>query len=414
MTDQSAGGGQPQGKPANTTVELWRRHFLPGDSGHESASAGAALEGAAGGSSQTEDPVERIKSAKEAMIRLIKDQFGGDRALVDQVEKIAVTGAEAVAILKEPIAQLNAEHLSAFETIVAFDGTRPSFLLKEDAIDFGSSFNTANWKQDLTAHVTMLATLSACVGRVELNEEHMGTAFLVTPELAITNRHVAQLIARFEGDRVRLAPGVTVDFGREQWNGCKPRDTRAVKEIAFVGKDPIVRPIVHDKLDLAVLRVAPSTLEGEAAKRHLPIAPLSAEDFDFARHAVAIGYPAKPDGYVPQALQNQFADVLRRLLEGDGGVKRLAPGAPGGVLGGSPGWTAMHDATTISGNSGSPLVVIKYGPKAVAEVAGLHYGGAWGGNRINFAHLLALVGNEVGFGGKSTFAEFCKAEGIGA
>ena len=85
-----------------------------------------------------------------------------------------------------------------------------------------------------------------------------------------------------------------------------------------------------------------------------------------------------------------------------------------GAASGAPAWTAMHDATTINGNSGSPLVVIKRGAQADSfAAAGLHYGGDWGGGRVNWAHLLALTGDATGYGTKQTFADFCRAEGIG-
>jgi hypothetical protein len=404
---------------ANVAAERWRRHFLPeydDFEGHTPARSAfeTAMPESAAATGNNDDPVERIKRAREAMIKLIRDEFGGDRSLMDGVEKIALTSEEALAILMKPTKKLDAEHLASFEAIVAFDGTRPSFLVKNNEIDFTSSFNTANWKHDLAPHAERLATLAACVGRVELNEEHVGTAFLVTPTLAITNRHVAQAIARFENDKIRTAPGATLDFGRERWNSYASFDRRDVLGIPFAGSAPIVKPIVHQKLDLAVLRLSSSQLAGDLRHRHLATARTTGEEFEFAKHVIAVGYPAKPDDYVPEGLKTEFVKVLERLLEGDGGAKRLAPGRPAGVLTEPPAWTAMHDATTINGNSGSPLVVIKHGPKAEALAAGLHYGGDWGGGRVNWAHLLAPVDNAVGYGGKQSFAQFCKAEGIGS
>lgn len=398
-------------------TERWRRHFLP-EYDERYTPARSAFETvtpeSAPATGNNDDPVERIKRAREAMIKVIRDEFGGDRSLMDGVEKIALTGEEALAILMKPTKKLDAEHLASFEAIVAFDGTRPSFLVKNNEIDFASSFNTANWKRDLAPHAERLATLAACVGRVELNEEHVGTAFLVTPTLAISNRHVAQAIARFENDRIRIAPGATLDFGRERWNSYASFDRRDVLGVPFAGSAPIVKPIVHQKLDLAVMRLSSSQLAGDLRLRHLVTAHTTGEEFEFAKHVIAVGYPAKPDDYVPEGLKTEFAKVLERLLEGDGGAKRLAPGRPTGVLTEPPAWTAMHDATTINGNSGSPLVVIKHGPKTEAHAVGLHYGGDWGGGRVNWAHLLAPVGNAVGYGGKQSYAQFCKAEGIGS
>ena len=405
---------------ANIAAERWRRHFLPeyddfeGHTPARSAFETATSEGMPA-TGNNDDPVERIKRAREAMIKLIRDEFGGDRSLMDGVEKIALTGEEALAILMKPTKKLDAEHLASFEAIVAFDGTRPSFSSRiMRSISRPLSIQRTG-KTILAPHAERLATLGAWrVGRVELNEEHVGTAFLVTPTLAITNRHVAQAIARFENDKIRTAPGATLDFGRERWFGHASFDRRDVLGIPFAGSAPIVKPIVHQKLDLAVLRLSSSQLAGDLRLRHLATARTTGEEFEFAEHVIAVGYPAKPDDYVPEGLKTEFVKVLERLLEGDGGAKRLAPGRPAGVLTEPPAWTAMHDATTINGNSGSPLVVIKHGPKAEALATGLHYGGDWGGGRVNWAHLLAPVDNAVGYGGKQSFAQFCKAEGIGS
>lgn len=402
--------GEPaEADVASGAIDRWRRQFRK-----KPAAAGAVFEAAAlEANAQQDDPKERIERAKAAMLRLIHDRFGDVPELIKQVETLAITGEEAVAILAEPARQPEKRHLAALEAVVAFDGTRPSFLVKDNQIDFTSSFNTGNWQKSLAPHTARLATLTACVGRVELDDEHIGTAFLVTPTLALTNRHVAQLIGKFGNDKMRLFPGVAVDFGREEWNKRASFDHREVKEIAFAGPEQIAPPIAHGKLDLAVLRLAPSALAGDLGQRHLSIGGFSGDDFDFARYAVAVGYPFKPDDFVPEALKTEFAKVLERLLEGAGGAKRVAPGVPDGVLAGPPPWTAKHDATTITGNSGSPLVLIKRGADPQPfRAAGLHYGGDWDGGRVNWAHLLALAGDTVGYGGPQTFAEFCKAEGI--
>jgi hypothetical protein len=36
----------------------------------------------------------------------------------------------------------------------------------------------------------------------------------------------------------------------------------------------------------------------------------------------------------------------------------------------------------------------------------MHYGGGWGGERVNWAHLLAMWGNAIGYGGTAKFADF--------
>ena len=198
----------------------------------------------------------------------------------------------------------------------------------------------------------------SCIGRVELGERHIGTAFLVTPTLAITNRHVAQSIARFDSNQILLKSNVHLDFGREQWNGKASFDRRSVESVVFAGNTIVAAPVDHKKLDLAVLRVSASALDGEMKNRHLSARQISQSEYLSAGIVAAAGYPASPDLYVPSTLKSKYDDVLKRLLEGDGGAKRFAPGIPTAFVGdsGPSAWTMCHDATTINGNSGSPVL----------------------------------------------------------
>jgi hypothetical protein len=380
----------------------------------------ASLEGAALESKSTSDaatPDDRIKQAREAMMKLVTDRFGGDPALIDQIDRLAISSEEAIAIISDTAEAPKAtdDHLASLEAIVAFDGTRPSFLVKDNAIDFASSFNTGNWTADLAPYLKALEKFIACVGRVEIGEQHHGTAFLVTPTLAITNRHVAQGFVRFAGKKMVLVADAFVDFGREEWNGKRSVDRRSVAAVIFAGDQEIDKPLDHRKLDLAVLRLSPSSLRGNAGKRHLDIAGVSGDDYEIARFVAAVGYPAGARDYVPSDLKSKYADVLYRLLEGDGGAKRFAPGFGQGLMtgAGAAPWTATHDATTLNGNSGSPLVILQGGSGTKApRAAGLHYGGQWGGERVNWAHLLTLTEDAVGYGGNKSFADFCQDEGI--
>jgi hypothetical protein len=397
----------------SASADRWRRllnvpALTPESAGLESTT----LESAA----PVDEPAERIKRAKEAMTRLVKDRLGGDSSLLSSIEEMVLTSEQAVNILEADDAEVPSDdQFAALEAVVAFDGTRPSFLVKDNQIDFNSSYNTGPWKSDLQSHLDRLTRAIACVGRVELGTTHIGTGFLVTPTLAITNRHVAQSIARFDNNTITLKPDVHLDFGREQWNDRASFDRRKVEAIAFAGKDLIAKPIDHRKLDLAVLRVAPSQLAGESANRSLSVAQVNASDFAAVGIVAAAGFPAAPDLYVPSTLKSKYDDILKLLLEGDGGAKRFAPGVPGSFEGdsGQAKWTVAHDATTINGNSGSPLFVLaSAGASPSVRLAGLHYGGDWGGERTNWAHLLAVAGTAVGYGGSKTFADFCQAEGI--
>ena len=54
------------------------------------------------------------------------------------------------------------------------------------------------------------------------------------------------------------------------------------------------------------------------------------------------------------------------------------------------------------------------GLDSIPAVTGIHYGGTWGGDRANWAHVIAQVMDEPGLPGlkHETLAALCKAEGV--
>ena len=168
---------------------------------------------------------------------MVKDRLGGDTTMLQAVKDLAVSSEDAIEILQSlPDSEPTTDQHAALEAIVMFDGTRPSFLVKDNRVDFTSSFNTGSWQFHLQPQLDRLAFSLYCIGRVELGKRHIGTAFLVTPTLAITNRHVAQAIARFDSNQISLRPNVFLDFGREQWNGKASFDRRSVEAAGCAGR----------------------------------------------------------------------------------------------------------------------------------------------------------------------------------
>lgn len=369
---------QEQQHPGNARAQAWRKRFrLQAVSGRLES---AADDGGAG--------ADRIERAREEMRRIVKTRLGSDAALLDAVDRITVTAREALDILEQAERAPESEEYSSLEAIVAFDGTRPSFLVRHGQVDLDSSFSTSEWKVSLAPKAQQLADFAACAGRVERGGRGLGTAFLLAPTLAVTNRHVAQLIADFAADGThRLREGVHLDFGREH-EGRAEYDRREVRSLVFAGRDAIAEPVDHRKLDLALLELSPSPLPGEAGQRFLRLQP-DLTSLGGGLMVVTTGYPADWQVYVPGKFRTQYEEVLAKLLEGEKGSKRLAPGLSGPMLAAAPvgtTGTATHDATTINGNSGSPLGVLQGLGRLPAT--GLHYGGQWQGDRTNWAHVL--------------------------
>lgn len=351
---------------------------------------------------------DRIRLAREHVRQRIIDDFAADTELLERADALTVSTHEAIALLETGAEQPTVEHFTALETIVAFDGTRPSFLFRDGEVDFASSFSSSPWKTTLSPAKADLERCAACVGRIEVGGSGIGTAFLVAPTLALTNRHVAQAIGRLDGAQPQIKAGVQLNFGGEH-RGRARHDVRDVTAILFTGNAPIVQPIDHDKLDLALIEVTRSALSGESAERCLSLSD-RADDLYPDQIVCSVGYPADWKAWVPAAFKTRFHDLLSKLLEGDSASKRLAPGATTGMLASARGWTARHDATTLNGNSGSPLLLLDRA--GAREAAGLHYGGSWQGERENWAHQLAKCREAVVAPGGKLLGEAFADQGI--
>lgn len=328
---------------------------------------------------------DRIVSARDAMMRLVKDSHRSDTDLIDIVRRIEKDSREGVISLTSGTAVLSDAQLLALEAVVAFDGTRPSFLIRQNRVDLESSFSTSAWKTTLSPRLEELASAAACVGCLEVGYNAVGTVFLVSPVLALTNRHVAQAIADIGASKTVLRHEAYVDFGRED-GGWDSFDRREVLSVIFAGTQAITGAVDHSKFDIALLELSPSKLTGEIADRALSLDCTCALADDVA--LAVLGYPGDWRRWVPLLARNAHADVLARLLQGKGGSKRLAPGASvGSSKAGLGPTTVSHDATTINGNSGSPLLLLQgTGVPAI----GLHYGGRWKEERANWSHLFSL------------------------
>ena len=390
--------------------DRWRRrlHIPGGSSAAQSALESIELEGAEREGPAPPSPEQRIEQAREEMRRIVMDILGGDAALLEAVECVRLTSEEALQLLRDGEPAIDEERAVALEVIVAFDGTRPSFLIRDGQIDLNSSLTSPDWHDTLNNYLEPLQSVAACVGRVEMGRQHIGTAFLVSPTLALTNRHVVQSIADLEADTPELLGPCFLDFGREH-QGRDSHDRREIRSVLGAGTREIVVPIVHSKFDAALIEVAPSTLSGEAEGRYLALAG-GAGALATGRLAASIGYPATWKKYVPLSLRTQHEALLEQLLAGDGGTKRFAPGETRGMAADPPGWTGRHDATTLNGNSGSPMLLLKGG---AIETVGLHYGGQWAGDRVNWAHILEKCRDAQFRGDGATFAAVLAERGVG-
>ena len=283
------------------------------------------------------------------------------------------------------------EHIG-LEAVILTGGERPSLIVKGGFVDLGAP-DLGDWHGKLRRFEPQIRKLIASVGRIDIpvTPNFAGTCFLIADGLAVTNRHVAELIGTQDaagGWTLRWPDQTAVTFGGEEGGG--PGPTCKVAGIAYAGPDAINRNIDFTHLDMAVLQLAdrrasplpdPVTFEVDTKQ------PTSERDI------YLVGFPAEPfqwlfGGKPPAGFET--TEVISGVFNSKFGIKRLAPGkvifGPGGLPNDPKGWICAHDASTLGGNSGSCIADLG---QDGFRVMGLHFGGVARGQ--NWGHAVAKL-----------------------
>jgi endonuclease G len=346
------------------------------------------------------DIQDRTSVAWESLRKFIETYYGNDPNMLLIAQQIVKEGGDALRRLADNV--LQAEQVDGLEAIVRTDGTRPSFLVRNDEVVIESS-PIGDWGDRLQLSESALRQAVACVGRIDVpgtTVGYMGTGFLVQENLLITNRHVLQVSANQAADGTwKFKEGAAVDFGHEL-NGVETVNRRTLSTVLFAGsKEIIFNSIDHKKLDLALIELAPSNTF-RAPRDYLSL--LARPDFQMDAQIFTIGYPGSPPfgQYTPTLLEQLFQKTF--------GYKRLAPGQIMQSQQNVAPWTVTHDATTLGGCSGSTILVA--GREGLA--AGLHYGGRTGDPRENWGHVLIDVLGQTDGKSSRTLGEILTSRGV--
>lgn len=222
----------------------------------------------------------------------------------------------------------------------------------------------------------LLETVCKATGRIEYSSgaefKSYGTGFLVADDLIMTNRHVADIFSMPVpgfGHFLRFGYTARINFCREKarWD-TDPSSTKLVTEIIML----------HPWFDLALLRIE-SAPDGVAP---LSLSVAGAETVLNTRIGV-VGYPSKnPD---------EDVDIQQQVIS-EFDTKHIAPGFVDLVkvktFDGRAGLALGHDSSTLTGNSGSPLVDLQSG-----SVVGLHFKGNTDG--LNWAVPSCEIASDV-------------------
>lgn len=269
--------------------------------------------------------------------------------------------------LEEPQVALRAPVRTAGDEAIIKEFGRPSLLIRDDTFEVPPS---DTWKGRLYPSKARIDRVLRSVGRVEvagLTIPYAGTAWMIAPGVAVTNRHVAVTFAQRLGPRsfsFRKTPigrqfVAKVDF-REEAGRSTPFEVD-VTEVLYLSESTDEAP------DFALVRVK---ARDDTPPLPPPI-PLFDGDLALKQVVVTIGYPAQDD-------RNSFANQAR-IFEGLFNVKRLAPGE---IIGFHDRDLISHDCTTLGGSSGSVVLDVASG-----EAVGLHFAGVEG--EANYALSVA-------------------------
>lgn len=200
------------------------------------------------------------------------------------------------------------------------------------------------------------------VGRIDLRNHRLawvGTGWLVAPNLAVTNRHVAQEFAAEKdgGFAFRAASGGREVKASVDWCSEYQRPAESVVKV-----DEVLWIEPDGGFDVALLHVLDKDEDGAATPPPIPLMSQQEIADTLSDWVAVIGYPA-------QSPYNNLEDQ-QRIFDGIYGVKRLAPGTIMSIVGDG---TFAHNATTLGGNSGSVVFHLDTG-----KAMGLHFGGIEG------------------------------------
>jgi len=251
---------------------------------------------------------------------------------------------------------------AALETIVR-EG-RPALLIKNGKItqeDTVVDELSAEVVAQLLQAAAAIEPIIPLIGRIDVTNfsgpaDYIGTGWLIDSDVIVTNRHVADLVARWEGGTYRFRAGrfgdpleMSIDYRHER--GSAASDVSEIERVIWIEPD-------QRKADIAFLKVkrdADGTSRGRVELAETEASP----DADVA----VVGYPARaPMRIIPDQAW------MDRIYGGFYDVKRIAPGLMGEL---SRGW-ATHDCTTLGGNSGSIVVDMRTGKAVALHFAGLY------------------------------------------
>jgi S1-C subfamily serine protease len=303
-------------------------------------------------------------------------------------------GEQSITKLRnDPAAQLSKHETFAVEAVIRTDGTRPSLLLR-DGVPPENHPLAGAWANDFSANKNLIRATASAIGRIEPNDgtgsNFFGTGWVVDKAagLVLTNIHVveafmrrATTLAQVKDGKIRVFDGVYIDFVAETQSTAHNRHKVTEATLSGIDGDGFQR------LDIALLKIEPTSGSQPITSEIKVIADLDWAQGNGLNSLAVIGYPGAPVQTTGVVEGVDWGWVNATLFGSRYGLKRIAPGIvhkPLGFRADDPRqWIFGHDATTLGGSSGSPIIAWKDGGGSF----GIHFAGT--SVDSNFAHAMA-------------------------
>jgi endonuclease G len=296
--------------------------------------------------------IESVVAEREARAEGLESRGGRDESAADTALRKLATRRE------DDITQQEIQGLEA----IVMPQNRPVVFVRGTPATYDDLPAPGQWTHLNAPPVReRIAGRLTSIGRIELPNSpsipYGGTAFLVGPNLLMTNRHVARQFA----DGLGLGSRITYRTGDAAIDFTRQVDTDGAAGSAHLVIASV--EMIHPYWDMALLRV--ENVPDGIRPLTLSVRP-TAELLE--RDVVVVGYPARDDRN-DLALQDRIFDRVYN-------VKRLQPGKlrPHASIRSFDNIVSAitHDSSTLGGNSGSAIIDVETG-----EVVALHFAGEY-------------------------------------
>ncbi len=258
---------------------------------------------------------------------------GQQREAIGQLLEAGANGLER--LTRNGVQELTTEEVCGLECVLLLYG-RPAILVSNGSL----ASVPALWNV-LEDQREDIETAQSGVGRIELlghpEYDWAGTGFLVSDNVLMTTRRIAEIFTEARAETWQFRPGITawMDY-RSPYQSVS---TAGFRVRSVIG--------IHDRYDLALLEVERPQLNGSAPVPLLLSArpPQTTE----GRQVYLISYPVRDARRnEPEAISRIFRDVYN--------VKRVQPGALRGSVAFFDIQFLRHDCAPLGQTAGGPIL----------------------------------------------------------